>query len=286
MPLTIRPVTAAIGAEVGGVDLRQPLDESHLTQITNALHDHLVLFFRDQDISLEDHIRFSEYFGPLIVGKGQRVTDSLPGINKLDQVAPKGQGADEWHSDHMFLPEPPLGTVLRSVQLPAVGGDTCFASMYAAYDALSPALRELLEPLTATNSAEPVVRRVKGMGIYANDIEKDMHPPVSHPVIRVHPETGRRSLFVSGNYTTRINELSEAESRAVLAMLFEHIKHPHFQCRFHWTPNAIAFWDNRVTQHCAIPDYGERRVMYRTMIAGTRPFGAGARASELAQAAR
>ena len=173
----------------------------------------------------------------------------------------------------MFLPEPPMGTTLRAVQLPSYGGDTCFASMYAAYEALSSAMQRFLDGLTATNSAAPVVARVKDMGIYANDIERDMHPPVVHPVIRVHPESGRKSLFVCGNYTTRIVELSDAESRRLLAMLFEHIKSPQFQCRYRWEHNTLALWDNRVVQHCAIPDYQERRVMYRTMISGTRPQG-------------
>lgn len=269
----IRPLTAAIGAEIVGLDLRESLDAASLAAIRRALIDHLVIFVRDQDISLEDQVRFSRYFGEVIAGKGTRVTDDVVGVNVLDQIAPKGQGADDWHSDHMFLPEPPMGTTLRSVQLPSYGGDTCFASMYAAYDALSSAMQRFLDGLTATNSAAPVVAKVKGMGIYANDIERDMHPPVVHPVIRVHPESGRKSLYVCGNYTTRIIELSESESRRLLAMLFEHIKSPQFQCRYRWEPNTLALWDNRVVQHCAIPDYNERRVMYRTMISGTRPQG-------------
>jgi taurine dioxygenase len=271
--LVIQPLTAAIGAEIIGVDLRKPLDEGDLAAVRQALLDHLVIFVRDQDIGLDDQVRFSEYFGSIIPGKGTRVTDDVVGVNVLDQVAPKGQGADDWHSDHMFLPEPPMGTTLRAVQLPAYGGDTCFTSMYAAYDALSPAMQSFLDGLTATNSAAPVVARVKDMGIYANDIERDMHPPVVHPVIRVHPESGRKSLFVCGNYTTRIVELTELESRRLLAMLFEHIKSPQFQCRYRWQRNTLALWDNRVVQHCAIPDYQERRVMYRTMISGTRPVG-------------
>ena len=271
--LAIRPLTAAIGAEITDVDLRKPLDEGQLATVRQALLDHLVIFVRDQDIGLTDQVRFSEYFGSIIPGKGTRVTDDVVGVNVLDQVAPKGQGADDWHSDHMFLPEPPMGTTLRAVQLPSCGGDTCFTSMYAAYDALSPTMQSFLDGLTANNSAAPVVARVKDMGIYSNDIERDMHPPVVHPVVRIHPESGRKSLFVCGNYTTRIVELSELESRRLLAMLFEHIKSPQFQCRYRWERNTLALWDNRVVQHCAIPDYHERRVMYRTMISGTRPVG-------------
>lgn len=271
--LGIQPLTAAIGAEITGVDLRQPLAGAQLDALRQALADHLAIFVRDQDISLSDQVRFSQYFGDVIAGKGTRVTDEVVGVNMLDQVAPKGQGADDWHSDHMFLPEPPMGTTLRAVQLPTFGGDTCFTSMYAAYEGLSSTMQRFLDDLTAMNSAAPVVARVKNMGIYANDIERDMHPPVVHPVVRVHPDTKRKSLFVCGNYTTRIVELAEAESQRLLAMLFEHIKSPQFQCRYRWQLNTLALWDNRVVQHCAIPDYHERRVMYRTMIAGTRPYG-------------
>jgi taurine dioxygenase len=266
-------LTAAIGAEITGLDLREPLVGSLLAEVRRALVEHLVIFVRDQDISMQDQVRFSEYFGEIIQGKGTRVTDEVAGVNVIDQIAPKGQGTDDWHSDHMFLPEPPMGTTLRAVQLPECGGDTCFTSMYAAYEALSDAMRSFLDSLTARNSAEPVVARVKNMGLYANDIERDMHPPVIHPVVRVHPESGRKALFVCGNYTTRIVELSDAESRRLLAMLFEHIKSPQFQCRYRWERDTLALWDNRVVQHCAIPDYHERRVMHRTMISGTRPIG-------------
>ena len=131
--LAIQPLTAAIGAEITGVDLRKPLDDGDLAAVRQALLDHLVIFVRDQDIGLADQVRFSEYFGSISPGKGTRVTDNVAGVNVLDQVAPKGQGADDWHSDHMFLPEPPMGTTLRAVQLPTYGGDTCFTSMYAAY---------------------------------------------------------------------------------------------------------------------------------------------------------
>jgi taurine dioxygenase len=271
--LRIRPLTVAIGAVLTGLDLRRPLSPAQQADIRAALRQYLVIFVPGQDIELADQVRFSGYFGELVMAKGQRVTDDVPGINMLDQVAPVGQGADDWHSDHMFLPEPPMATTLRSVIVPDVGGDTCFASMYAAYDALSPRVQHLLDGLSAYNSAAPVVARVKDKGIYANDIERDMHPPVVHPCVRIHPETGRKALFVCGNYTTRIVELSERESHGLLDLLFDHIKSPHFHCRYRWEPNTLALWDNRAVQHCAIPDYQERRVMYRTMIAGTRPFG-------------
>jgi taurine dioxygenase len=271
--LLVRPLTAAIGAEVEGVDLGQPLDDATFEQIHDALLEHLVLFFRDQDITPEAQLAFGERFGPVVHSVAQRETDLVSGVNVLDQIRPRNQGNDTWHSDHMFTPEPPMGTVLRALQIPEVGGDTCFASMYAAYDALSPAMRTMLDGLYAWNSPERIVARVKDLGIYRNDLAREMAPPVLQPVVRVHPETGRKSLFVCENFTTRIENLTELESDALLRMLFEHAKSPHFQCRFRWEPNAVALWDNRCTQHCAVPDYDVRRVMHRTMIGGDAAYG-------------
>jgi taurine dioxygenase len=269
--LTIRPLTSAIGAEVEGVDLREPLDDAAIAAVRAALLDHLVLFFPDQDISPTDQVRFARYWGEPMKSTGTRTTDNIEGVGVIDQVAPVGHGTDAWHSDHLFMPEPPMGTLLRSVQLPSVGGDTCFASMYAAYDALSPAMKAFLEPLTSWNSPAKVVARVKSKGVYANDIEREMPAPTRHPVVRVHPETGRKALFVCSGFTHRIDELEEHESDAVLQMLFKHIESPFFQVRYRWRTNCLAFWDNRVTQHLAVPDYSERRVMHRTMIGGGGP---------------
>jgi len=262
-----------VGAEVEGVDLGAALDEGTLAAIRQALRDHLVLFFRDQDISPAEQLRFSEYFGPVMLGLIDTQSTEAPGVTVLDQVAPKGQYTDRWHTDHTFVPEPPMGSILRAVQVPELGGDTCFASMYAAYDALSARMQAFLDGLTAVHSTEIVSRGIAGLDrVYRRDAQAE-RPPVVHPVVRIHPETGRKVLYVCGNFTTRIVELEESESTAVLGYLFEHIKSPELQCRFRWKPNSVAFWDNRSAQHCAIPDYQEHRVMYRTMIAGDRPYG-------------
>jgi taurine dioxygenase len=158
--------------------------------------------------------------------------------------------------------------------------------MYAAYEALSPDLRRFLDGLTAVHSTEIVSRGITGLArVYRRDAAEPQ-PPVVHPVIREHPETRRRALFVCGNFTTRIVELREPESDAVLRFLFEHIKSPELQCRFRWERDSVALWDNRSVQHCAIPDYQERRVMYRTMIAGDRPFGPASRGEGPATAGR
>jgi taurine dioxygenase len=262
-----------VGAEIEGVDLGGSLDDATMAEVRQALLDHLVLFFREQDITPAQQLRFSQRFGPVMLSLIDTKSTEEPGVTVLDQVAPKGQYTDRWHTDHTFVPEPPMASMLRAVSIPSLGGDTCFASMYAAYESLSPDLRSFLDGLTAVHSTEIVSRGIAGLDrVYRRDAD-DVQPPVVHPVIRVHPETGRRALFVCGNFTTRIVELSEAESDAVLRFLFEHIKSPELHCRFRWERNSVALWDNRSAQHCAIPDYQERRVMYRTMIAGDRPFG-------------
>ena len=271
--LTVQPLTATIGGEVSGVDLSEPLDGATVAALREALLDRLVLFFRDQHMAPADHLRFAQYFGPVKMGVAERVNDLPGGLNVLDQVAPRDQGTDTWHTDHMFAEEPPLGTILRAVQLPSVGGDTCYMSLYAAYDALSPAMQAFLDPLTAVNTPERILARVQNFTIYRGNVMDNVPPPMIHPVVRVHPETGRKALWVSGNFTTKIVELDQGESDALLAFLFAHINSPEFQCRFRWEPGSVAFWDNRAVQHCGIPDYNERRVMHRTMIAGDRPFG-------------
>lgn len=260
--MDVRPLTNAIGAELTGVDLRE-LDDETVAGIRKAWFDHSVVFFRDQTLTPKQQLALAERFGDVVpppVDSG--VEQPEPGVLVLDQVAPVGMGTDRWHADSTFLPEPPMGAILYAVELPPVGGDTLFASMYAAYDGLSEPLRTLIDGLTAVHSSRTVdeimgVRRVAESAV--------------HPVVRTHPETGRKALFVNGNWTTRINELSLDESDHVLALLFDHVKSPMFQCRFRWTPGAVAFWDNRAVQHFASPDYHERRLMHRVLLAGDRP---------------
>jgi taurine dioxygenase len=271
--LAIRPLTATIGAEVEGVDLGSPLDPASLGALGEALRDHLVLFFRDQAITPQQHVAFARHFGPISVAPFGPKHPDFPEITVLDQVAPRGEGADSWHTDNTFMPEPPLGSILRAVQLPAVGGDTCFASMYAAYEALSPTLQATLSPLRATHDLSQMLRKAIANGQATDNLE-DMQrrwPPISHPVVRTNPATGRKALFVNGNWTIRIEGLTERESDLLLGFLFEHVRSPEFQCRFRWEPNSVAFWDNRWVQHYAVADYTERRVMHRATIAGDRP---------------
>jgi taurine dioxygenase len=265
--MEIVPVTAVIGAEVRDVDLRDVTDED-VAGIRKALLDHLVLFFRDQDLDDDAHLAFALRFGPLSISPlATRYQDS-PAVTVLDQVAPKGHGADEWHSDNTFMAKPPLGSILRCVQLPSVGGDTCFASMYAAYESLSPAIRELVDGLTAVHDITKPMRKAIEFGHTTLDLAEmqERLPPVEHPVARVHEETGRKALFVNRNSTTHLVGLTERENEALLPFLLDHVRSPELQCRLHWEPGTVAFWDNRSVQHYAVADYAERRVMRRVTI--------------------
>jgi taurine dioxygenase len=259
-----------VGAEIGGVDMSRPLDETTLAAVRQALLDHLVIFFRDQAITPEQHLAFARQFGPVNAGVAKRTTDVVPGITVLDQVKPRGEGTDTWHSDHFFQPEPPLGTILRAVQLPSVGGDTCFASMYAAYDALSASMQRFVDELWAEHDITRSLTRAIERGHTDLDLRatQERLPPVVHPVAIVHPETGRRALFVNPQSTTRILDLAEGESRMLLAYLYEHVKSPEFQCRVRWDDRSVVFLDNRCVQHCAVADYHERRVLHRVTIKG------------------
>ena len=272
--LEIRPLTSCIGAEIAGIDLRQDLPDSTIREIESALHQHLVLFFRKQPISLEQQIAFTRRFGELLVHPFGPSHPDHPEIIVLDQKAPKGEGADEWHADTTYIPEPPLGSVLRAVELPPLGGDTCFASMIAAYEALSPPIKQLVDGLRAVHDITGNLVRAAGAGKSSLSLQDALEkwPPVSHPVVRTHPKSGRKALYVYSVAVKRIEGLTERESDALLRFLCDHINSPQFQCRFRWEPDSIAFWDNRAVQHLAIPDYQERRVMYRASLRGDVPF--------------
>ena len=278
MTITIRPLTAAIGAEVTGVDLTAELDDEAVDRLRRGLLDHLVLFFRDQPMTPAEQLRFAERFAPVMLPLIDTQSTEQPGVTVLDQTAPKGQYTERWHADSTFLPAPPMGAVLRAVQVPSIGGDTCFASMYAAYDALSPAVQSFIDGLHASHSTAILDAALDKLG---NVLRRDTPAePTVHPVVRVHPETGRKAIFVNGNFTTGIVELAPDESAAVLAMLYEKLNAPDVQVRWRWAPASVAIWDNRATQHCAIPDYTERRVMHRCMMQGSAPRGPADRPNE------
>lgn len=272
--IEIQALTPTIGAEISGVDLREPLPATTVAEIRAALLEHLVVFFREQDITPAQHVAFGRYFGELCFPPFMTEHGDDPEILVLDQVFPKGEGTDTWHSDNTFMAEPPMGSILKAETLPANGGDTCFASAYAAYDALSPAIQSLLDGLTAVHDLTATLERANAAGHTRADVAAilEASPPVEHPVVRTHPETKRKALFVNANSTTRIVGLSPRENALLLPFLCDHIRAPEFQCRFRWEPHSIAFWDNRAAQHLAVADYHERRVMHRVTLAGDKPY--------------
>lgn len=266
--IVVKPVTACIGAEVEGVDLTQPLSSAVVSRIREALLEYQVLFFHDQKITQDQHVAFARYFGELSMPPLKTKYMERPEITILDQVKPQGEGADEWHNDNTFMAEPPMGSILRAELLPAIGGDTCFANMYAAFEALSEPMQTLAQQLTAVHDiTRPLSKAIRDGHSNADLAEmQKAWPPVEHPVVITHPETGRKALYVNRNSTVYLKGVPERESELLLPFLCDHVRSPNFQCRFRWRENSIAFWDNRCLQHFAVPDYSERRVMHRVTI--------------------
>ncbi len=272
MTFEAAPVTPTLGATITGVDLGAPSD-ADIVAVLAAVLEHQVLFFPDQHLDPEPQFAFARRLGEIDVAAFGPKHPDHPEMTVLDQEAPRGQGADAWHTDNTYVKCPPSFTVLQSVMLPPLGGDTCFADMYAAYEALSPHLRSLVETLTATHDLTKTLTRAIADGNADVDLAamQAAFPPVHHPVVRTHPDTGRRALFVNGNFTTRIDGLSAAESEAILPMLLDHVRSPDLQCRHRWEPGTLVMWDNRCVQHYAVPDYTSRRVMHRLTVAGDEP---------------
>ena len=275
MTLAVAPVTPTIGATVTGVDLREA-DAATFSAIRAAIGEHLVLFFPGQQLEPVDHLAFARQLGSIDVAAFGPKHPDHPEMTVLDQTAPRGQGADAWHTDNTYVACPPSYTILQSVELPALGGDTCFADMYGAWDALSSSMQAFLSGLTATHDLTKTLLRAIADGNSNADLGEMQatYPPVHHPIARVHPETGRTALFVNGNFTTHIDGLNDAESEALLAMLLTHVGSPEFQCRHRWSRGDLTMWDNRAMQHFAVPDYTSRRIMHRLTLAGDAPVGA------------
>jgi taurine dioxygenase len=268
--LTVDKLTPVIGAELHGIDLSRPLTDRQLAEINRALAENLVIFFRDQALTPERHLAFGRLFGELHVHPAAPHVGDTPELMLVhaDKDSPRANG-EGWHSDVSCDPEPPMGTILHLTQCPPKGGDTLFASMYAAYEALSPRLQAYLDGLAAVHDGEHVYR-----GLFADFGEPDRpsYPRAEHPVVRTHPVTGRKALYVNRGFTTRILGIPIDESDAILRYLYEHMENPLFQCRFRWQPNAVAFWDNRCTQHRALWDYWPHtRAGRRVTIKGDKP---------------
>lgn len=268
---SVLPLTPAIGAEIHGVDLNRPLDATVFDAIRSALTTHQVIFFRDQDLSVERQIAFGRMFGELVVHPNDPGLQGHPEVMIIHaDAASKRVAGERWHTDVSCDPEPPMGSILHLYTVPPMGGDTLFASMYAAHDTLSPPMQAWLATLTAEHDGAPYYRSVNAR--IGRDDGGKAYPKAVHPVIRTHPVSGRKSIFVNEMFTTRIVGLSGDESDAVLAFLFRHVQRTEFQCRFRWAPHSIAFWDNRCTQHMAIWDYfPATRSGYRVTIKGETP---------------
>lgn len=279
--LAISPVTTTIGSVIEGVDLGAPLSAQDVAAIRRVWLDRGVVFFRGQDLSSEQMHAFVSNFGaPIHIdyfgdpSEGTQQLGAAPDEIVTGDLAATRRGTAVWHSDITWIPKPPSATALRAASVPPVGGDTCWADMEAAYDALSEPMKRMLDPLTAVYSMQPTIEREQLLRQAMMVKGQPKQVETIHPVVTVHPETGRKALFVNECTTTRIVELSPIESMQVLTALFMHIRTPDFQCRWRWSANDLALWDNRSVQHYAVPDYEDARVMQRIELAGEAPRAA------------
>ncbi len=268
--ITVEKLTPIIGAEISGVDLSRPLGNQQFDEIHRAFAENLVVFFRDQSLTHEQHMEFGKRFGELHIHPAAPQVPGLPALLKIhaDRDSPRASG-EGWHSDVSCDEEPPMGSILYLRQIPPSGGDTLFANMYAAYEALSDRMKAYLDGLVALHDGEQVYR-----GTYANAgaTEKRVYPRAEHPVVRTHPVTGRKGLYVNRGFTRRILGIPGDESEAILRYLYDHAESPLWQCRFRWTESAVAFWDNRCVQHRAMWDYWPHtRSGMRVTVKGDRP---------------
>ena len=270
--ITIRRTGTALGAEVSGVDLRKPLDDAQFAAIEAALVEHELIVFRDQDISSQNLIDFGRRFAELTVHPFAPSDKDVPVLIKFrnDETTPPF-GTDVWHSDETFRIEPPMATVLCAKEVPEVGGDTMFASMTAAWEGLSDRMQNFISGLEAVHDWKPFKALFDSSEAARRKMQayELQYPPQVHPVVRIHPVTGRKVLFVNPQFTLAIKGMDERESRSLLDTLFQQALLPENQFRHHWRPHTIAMWDNRSTQHYAVHDYyPQRRYMERVTIKG------------------
>ncbi len=274
--IRVKPLSPMIGAEIDGVDLSKPLSNAQFDDIHSAFLKHHVIFFRDQSLTPEQHIAFGKKFGTLNIHPYVKGMAGYPEILEIiREPSDRINFGGGWHSDMSFLEEPALGSILHAQEVPDVGGDTLFASQYAAWDVLSEGLKETLMRLTAIHSAAEEY----GAGGHSSAKRTSMDsevtgedvPEYEHPVVRTHPETGRKGLYVNPAFTLRFKGWTKKESRPLLDYLFEVSKREAFTCRIRWTPGALAFWDNRCVWHYALNDYhGQRRHMRRVTVNGDK----------------
>jgi taurine dioxygenase len=272
--IAVRPSAGNIGAEIDGVDIADQLDDETIAEIRQALLDHCVIFFRNQEFDAEQHKAFARRFGEIFIHPNYR---GMQADNEVVMITrePGDQHivGEDWHTDTTMVAEPPMGAILYAIETPPYGGDTLFANQYLAYETLSPGMRQMLERMRAVHSDRMVAGPQAGRNAYrSTKVREDSNwreTVSAHPVVRTHPETGRKLLFVNASYTVGFEGLSEEESRPLLDYLLDHGHRPEFTCRFRWENGSVAFWDNRVCKHLAVHDAGPfRRLMRRVQIAG------------------
>jgi taurine dioxygenase len=275
--MQVHPIAGTLGAEISGVDLSRDLSGDTVAAIRRAWLEHLVIFFRDQDLPPGRFLAFARRFGEPIEYPFVKGLDEHPEIIPVLKLPEeKINFGGIWHSDTTYLDVPPMASMLVAREVPPAGGDTEFANMYLAYETLSSGMKRLLDGLVAVNSSAAAdVSRTREDRLKDSaraDAKKEYS--ASHPVVRVHPETGRRALYVNVAHTVRFEGMTEEESAPILRFLYAHQVKPEFTCRFRWRPGSVAFWDNRCAQHNAINDYqGHRRLLHRITLAGDKPAG-------------
>ena len=283
MAISIEKLSPSVGARVEGIDLSGPVSAETVQELERALAANGVLIFPGQDLTPGQHIAFSRQFGCLeqhVVSRA--LLDGHPEIyvisNVVEDGKPRGRAyaGNYWHSDLSYMPMPSMGSIMYALQIPKIGGDTLFANMYLAYETLSTGMRRTLERLKAVHSfghADKQYFSKRGAQAALTEAEKRQTPPVEHPVVRTHPVSGRKALFVNRGFTSSFVDMTEDESQPLLEYLFEHSIQPAFVYRHRWQVNDVVFWDNRCTIHHAIRDYGEDspRHMHRTTIRGDSP---------------
>ena len=274
------PIAGSLGAVVTGVDLSKPMDGQTLAELRAALLDHLVIFFRDQDLTPATQLAFARHWGEIHLHPFMAGMPDQPEVLEIRKTpADKRNFGGSWHTDQMFSPKPAMGTMLYAKQVPSVGGDTMFSNQYLAYDALSDGMKRMLARMNAVCVGDKKRGGISRKDFNATTIAmttveppKDVQTTSVHPVIRTHPETGRKSLYI-GNHVHYFEGMTEAESQPLIDYLRAHSVRPEFTCRFRWQNGSLAFWDNRCTQHFAINDYpAETRVMHRVTVRGDAPF--------------